>query len=415
MLFSRQGFAQASSPFSAFGLGEFVSPALVNNQGMAGVGVSNPQYWYLNNINPAMLVNNRLTTFQAGILLDQRNIQSGSQSEKSKGGNVAYMALGFPMKWNRAKTQVNWSSAIGLMPYTTVNYRIESQGTVPGTTTNYFREENASGGFNQIYWSHGVRILPNLSVGLKGSYLFSSVISNYSVLLNQATQTYKYLINLNEIVTVSGGLVSPSFHYRIDSVGGRYALNIGATGSLARDLPSKFFQKFERRNAQGEILESDSLQSKKSILNLPSTLTAGVSFGNPERWTVGVDYTLTRFAGNTTVIGADRYNVTEGSRIAVGAEITPDGQSLTSLLKRMTYRTGVSVENSAYLVNGTSLRDVGINFGLSLPVNRISSLDLAFRYGKRGDKTANGLTENYFKVYFGITFNDQWFIKSRYD
>jgi hypothetical protein len=50
-----------------------------------------------------------------------------------------------------------------------------------------------------------------------------------------------------------------------------------------------------------------------------------------------------------------------------------------------------------------------------LPVSRISSLDLAFKAGKRGDLNKNSIEENYFKVYFGVTFNDQWFIRRRFD
>ena len=61
------------------------------------------------------------------------------------------------------------------------------------------------------------------------------------------------------------------------------------------------------------------------------------------------------------------------------------------------------------------MRDFGINFGLSLPVSRISSLDLAVKVGKRGDLRTNTIEENYFKLYFGVTFNDQWFIKRRFD
>jgi hypothetical protein len=38
-------------------------------------------------------------------------------------------------------------------------------------------------------------------------------------------------------------------------------------------------------------------------------------------------------------------------------------------------------------------------------------MDLALKVGKRGNKKENVLEESYFTLYFGITFNDQWFIK----
>jgi hypothetical protein len=104
----------------------------------------------------------------------------------------------------------------------------------------------------------------------------------------------------------------------------------------------------------------------------------------------------------------------ESWRVAIGGEITPDQFATENYLKRLTYRAGVSMEQNPFLANGNPVKDVGINFGLSMPAGR-SSLDLAFKYGKRGDKADNILEENYFKIYFGITFNDQWFIKRKFD
>jgi hypothetical protein len=92
-------------------------------------------------------------------------------------------------------------------------------------------------------------------------------------------------------------------------------------------------------------------------------------------------------------------------------------------LKRVTYRVGLSYEQTPFqvdlndnpdLYDYRAVKDVGINFGLSLPAGR-SSLDLAFRYGKRGNKTDTLLAEDYFRIYFGITFNDTWFIKRKFD
>jgi len=410
-------FGQAApSPFSGLGLGDFNGSGLVNNQGMAGSGVSLPQVWYLNNINPAMLVYNRLTSFHAGMIFDQRRLKTETQSEKTVGGNVSYLTLGFPLLTKKDNSAILWGSAIGLMPYTTVNYKIESTGTIAGSQNiNYFLEEKAEGGFNSIYWSNGVRLTKSLSAGIKASYLFSSVIANYSNLLNQPAQLFRYEITLNEIVSVRGGRLSPSFHYRIDSVAGKYFLNIGGTYEFSDNLNSDFFQKFERKNSQGVVLQTDSLQSKTATITFPSILTAGISFGNADKWAVSADYTQIKFDGSTTRVGADSYPVTSGSRIAVGAEITPDARSLSSVLKRITYRTGVSLEKSPYTISGKVLEDLGINFGMSLPVSRISNLDMAVRFGKRGDINTNGLSENYFKVYFGVTYNDQWFIKSRFD
>ena len=89
-------------------------------------------------------------------------------------------------------------------------------------------------------------------------------------------------------------------------------------------------------------------------------------------------------------------------------------EALENYLKRITFRTGVSYEQYPFLANGNQVKDFGINFGFSLPAGR-SSMDLALKVGKRGNKAENILEESYFKLYFGITFNDQWFIKRKFD
>ena len=407
---------QASSPFSSFGLGELNGSGLVHNQGMGGAGVSMPKALFLNNINPAMLVYSPLTVFNGGILLDSRKMSTGTQSEKVTGGNVASLALACPVMYNRGKTRIRWASSIGLNPYSTVNYRIRSTLPVPGNpTSNYIQEEKAEGGFNQIYWSNGVFLGKGLSVGLKTAYMFSSVIGEFTNQLDLDNQLYRYQISMKEIISVSGMRFTPAFHYRIDSVAGNNFLNIGATFDMGKKIGGELFQTIVRRDLSGTALQTDSIKLNNSSTYLPSVITGGISFGKAEKWTIAVDYAATKFTGSNAFIGVDAFPVTTGTRLSAGAEFIPDARSLTSLLKRMSYRTGVSMEKSPYLVNGAPLKDVGINFGFSLPVNRVSSLDFAVRAGKRGDKNLNGLTENYFKVYFCVTFNDQWFIKSRFD
>jgi hypothetical protein len=52
----------APSPFTTYGVGEPYGNGLVHNQGN-GLGVSQPQYWYINNQNPALLIYNNYSVF----------------------------------------------------------------------------------------------------------------------------------------------------------------------------------------------------------------------------------------------------------------------------------------------------------------------------------------------------------------
>lgn len=400
----------ARSPFSSFGLGEQYGNALATNQGMGGVGISNPQYWYINNQNPALLVFNRLTSFQAGLIGEQRTQSSSVASEKSGSGNLNYMVLGIPVKPGR------WTSSLALMPYSRLNYQLKYIQPIEGSTTNTVNAiEKGSGGINQVSWSNGVSITRSISVGLKATYLFSSIVTEHSSFLSQSSQVLLIAPNLYERTFVSDFQFSPAVSIHIDSLfKHNYRLNFGAVYDFGADLNSKFYQRIERLNAAGIIDSTTLINNVKGTITIPRSLSAGISFGKGYKWLVSVDGSYADYSQYRSLDGTNPYG-TDNWRMAAGFELTPDQASLSSYLKRMTYRTGLSLENYPYLVNGNRVRDFGITFGFSAPVSRMSSIDLALKVGKKGDKTLNTLEENYIKLYFGITFNDQWFIKRRFD
>jgi hypothetical protein len=404
----------ARSPFSSYGHGDYYGDALVNNQGMAGLGLSNPQYWYLNNQNPALLVYNRFTVFQAGVIGESLSTSSDTLKNKSQNGNLNYLVLGFPLKKNKTTGEVRWSTGIGLMPYSNVSYSYQYKASVNGKEVLY--SDLGEGGFNQFYWSNGVKIAKGLNVGLKTSMMFSSIISDYSNVLNDTTQSVKFVPNVHEVRTVKGLKFMPAISYRLDSIKTKYSLNFGLTYEPKSSLSSEVQQILERKDGSGLILQSDTIIDRSSKVTFPSRIAAGVSFGRSDKWLVGADFLFTSFGSSTATLGNQTLAVQNGWKWTIGGELTPDVRSLSSYLKRITYRAGVSSEESSYLVNGHPVKDFGINFGFSFPVNRISSLDIAFRSGKRGNEKLNGIEENYFKIYFGVTFNDtQWFIKRRFD
>src|SRR5882757_3368682 len=88
----------APSPVSTFGFGELVNPGMVQHQGMGGIGISNPNSYYLNNQNPALLVFNYVTVFQAGLQIEKRTINDGTTSANTGSGNLNYLAIAFPIK-----------------------------------------------------------------------------------------------------------------------------------------------------------------------------------------------------------------------------------------------------------------------------------------------------------------------------
>lgn len=401
----------ARTPYSSYGIGEPYGNALVNHQGMAGIGVSQPQFWYINSQNPALLVYNSIqTVFQAGIVMERRNISGDTLSERSQGGNMNYLITAFPIKPTR------WTTSVGLMPYSSVNYKLQYNENIENSADQVRVLEEGSGGLTQLYWSNGVRIAKGVAVGVKAAYIFSSIVNTYENQLIDSKQPMNYVAAIEEKSYVKDFTFGTGISISKDSLFSqqRYRLSFGAVYNFATDLNTTKTDRLYRTTSTDDTLNVSVLpSSKKGFYAIPASITVGLSLSRGARWSLGTEFSYQNWADFRNVYGQSE-SLDESWRIAVGGEITPDQFAAENYFKRLTYRAGLSMEQSPFLANGTTVKDIGINFGFSLPAGR-SSLDLAFKYGKRGDKAENLLEEDYFKVYFGITFNDQWFIKRKFD
>jgi hypothetical protein len=184
------------SPFSTYGIGESYGSGLIHNQGMGGIGVTNPQYWFINNQNPALLVYNNLTGFAAGLVSESRKVKSDSINEKNFAGNLNYLVTAFPIKYNK------WTTSVGLMPFTRVDYKVQYRDIAYGqdgvAADTLFAQETGTGGLSQFYWANGVRVHKNISVGLRTSYIFGSTTTSYVNRTTNPRQVLPYEIRLSE-------------------------------------------------------------------------------------------------------------------------------------------------------------------------------------------------------------------------
>lgn len=397
------------SPFSTFGIGEHYGNAQVNNQGMGGIGVAQPQFWYANAQNPALLVYNTLTVFQVGIVGEQRTLRSAEGNEKATGGNLNYLTTAFPIK------PTKWSTSISLSPFTNVNYKLSYTENIVNSTDQVRVVEKGSGGITQLSWSNGVRITKEIAVGLRASYLFGSILNDYENQLLESAQPVNYPAGIQERTYVKDFAFSAGFSFSRDSLFARqkYRFSFGAVYDFGADLSTRQRTLIYRVPAVDQKMDVDTLSTGKGNISVPGAITAGVSLSRGGKWTIGTEVSYRDWA-NFKSVNDDDEGLKESWRVSLGGEITPDAFASENYLKRITYRVGGSVEEYPFLANNNKVRDIGINFGFSLPAGR-SSLDLAFKYGKRGSRNDNIFEEDYFRIYFGITFNDQWFIRRKFD
>jgi hypothetical protein len=398
----------ARSPFSSFGIGDYYGNGMAHTQGMGNVGIANPQYWYMNNQNPALLTFNTLTVFSAGFIGERRTVKGDTTNESNGSGNLNYLSMAFPVKANK------WTTAMGVMPYTNVNYQLTYTDQVPTTTDTVIFTEKGEGGLSQLYWSNGVAITPWLSLGLRLNYIFGSINKDYTSQFLVPGQVLPYVTTLKERTHISDFNASAGISFHWDSLLNKnYRINLGFVFDSQTDMEASKQVKIEKSYAAGTSI-SDTLSESRGTIFLPQVWGAGFAFSKGYRWTISGDFATAKYTEYRTFEG-NTPQLTDAVHAALGGELTPDPGALSDYWKRMTYRMGVSYDRYPYVINGAEVRDIGINFGFSLPVSQISSLDLAFKLGQRGDLAKHGIEETYFKFYLGVTFNDRWFIKRKFD
>ena len=401
----------AYSTYSILGVGDFIDPAVPAAMGMAGLGLSNGSPFYLNNVNPALLYYNSLATFSAGLLAESKTVnQTGFEPYQAGSGNLNHLALAYPLVRNK------WSFSLGLQPYTSVNYSFyyNAQADNPDYAAQSIILNEGSGGITSLNFAVGGKIFKGLSVGLKASYLFSSYEKEYSSITDATPPSFIAVYYQRQAVqdfVFGGGL---AYQQKI----GEFQLGLGAIYDIQSDVNSTEFVTVEQRTLQSGVIFSDTLRNNSSTkLSLPSTLGLGISFGKPQYWLVGFDYKTQDWSRlNLDDPSASSDSFTTGSKFVLGAEFIADPMDVRSYLKRITWRIGGSYEEKPYILGNTQIKEIGINFGWTLPVSRFSSLDFGLMIGNRGTTSNNLVKEDFFKVYFGATFNDnRWFIRPKFN
>lgn len=417
MIISLSAFGQAArSPFSTLGVGEIFGGALIQNQGLGGTGVAQPQFWSVNNQNPALLINNYFTTFQAGALVESRTFANDTASQKSVDGNLTYLITAFPVM--RSKKDPNlmfWTTSVSLLPFSKVNYRLLYVDSIQGAPDNgMLTVESGSGGLSQVAWANGFRVTHELSLGLKASYVFGSTISDYANQLIVSNQSVPFVVAIREQTYMKDFMFTGGLAFAKDSLfNDNIRVNFGLTYAFATKLNTNKTTVVQRRLTSQTPITSDTLVSGKGTVNIPSALTVGFALNKGVDWAIATEFSMQDWSKFES-INAEDEGLEKSWRVSIGGEITPDQTAFKNYFKRVTYRLGGSFEKTPYAVYGKQLNDYGVNFGFSLPAGR-SSIDTAVRLGKRGDKSETTVEETYFKIYFGITFVDQWFHRRKID
>lgn len=396
-----------NSPYSYVGMGELDEGHSSSNIMMSGLGVSNSNGIYSSVINPALLARNRYTSFEVGVNTEYKNLQDYRQRQSVFGGNYQSINITLP-------GSSRWTFAIGLRPYSSVQYDTKSYRRLNllGLDSLIYSFSGV-GNVNKLSFSNGFRISKEVYLGLEMDYLFGNIIRNVSTQNLSDGQYYKVqLENRNDYsdFTFKAGVA-----YR-HAIRKDLYLNVGATVDLNSTMGASQIKRFAILDYTGlNIINADTLSKKTPFVqNLPVTKKFGISLERIAKWMIGIDYISTDWTKVENNIGQARA-LPVSNKWVIGGEYTPDFESVSSYLKRTTYRAGFSYQTTPYAISATTPYAVDMNFsvGAALPLRNLSYLNVSYQFGKRGTLSENNLEEQYHRITLGLTLSDLWFTKQK--
>lgn len=409
--FAQQGTA---SPYSFYGFGDKHFKGANEIKSMGGLAVFRDSL-HINTLNPASYSKLRTTTFSLGASYKGTTLENTNGKEKANSGSFDYLALAFPA----GKMNI----AVGIMPYSFVGYNVQNTNINDKGMTEA-RQYIGDGGLNRTFLGLSYRINKNLSIGVDGAYLFGNTETsltkfitdngegigleigtryknknNYSGFALNTGLNYEQLLN-NKISLYASATFSPEMKLKNNQTSTFATVRFNSIGDL---------QEF---NAQPESSENDRML-------LPMNYSVGAGIGNHLKWFLGAEYTATQTSKYNSFYKYDNAHYNDYMKIGIGGFYTPKHNSLTSYLQRMTYRAGVNYENTGLVFKNEEIKGLNATIGLGFPVGgRMgynSNINIGFEYGQKGNTSMGLIKENYYGINIGLSFNDIWFQRRKFN
>lgn len=394
--FSQDG---TSSPYSYYGIGEAKFNGTLESRSMGGISIAQDST-HINLLNPAGLADLKWTNFTVGGSSNHATLKANDESAKTNRTTLDYIALGLPLG--------KFGTAFGLMPYTSVGYRIKNISTNNTQNSSSF---NGWGGVNRVFLGVGYKVNSKFSVGAKANYNFGDIKTNSLV------YTPDILVGTSE----SNAAALSGFNY---DLGMTYNTKLNAKLTLFTSLyytPESTLKSENTRNISivnydSQMVDSNDEEVVNKDLKLSKKISFGAGIGDSKKWLLGAEVSV-QGAGDLSNVYNSESNVEYARRqkYSVGGYYTPNFGSYTSYLKRITYRGGLKFEKTGLIVNSTSINDMGLTLGIGLPImGSLSNFNLGIEYGKKGTTSANLIQENYFNINLSFSLNDKWFVRRKF-
>lgn len=400
-----QNSNKENAPYSRFGIGEQRNGVNTLLKGMGSISSAYTNPYAVNTDNPASYASLLLTTYEAGGEGSTRTVQGGTDKYRTGMATLSYMNVGIPIGKYAGMS-------FGLRPVSRVYYSLNDT-TAVDTFGSAIKSYEGDGAWNNAFIGFAGKY-KGFSLGFNFGYTFGK-IDNISS-LEPLTTSEKVVSSRFATYTRVGGIswkVGAMYEHALKK---SLMIRGGGTVTLSQTLNASRDQYWLSYNNYSSQLDT-AFQSRKvkGDITMPLSYSAGIQLAGSDRWVVGIDYSGANWSnyksyGTTDSLASSTY------KVSVGGEYTPNPASMRKYLQRVTYRLGAYYGTDPVELRNTQLDYYAVTAGLSLPFKRNTSrIHTSIEVGSRGTKTNGLIRETFVRFGLGISLNDKWFIKRKYD
>ena len=398
------------SPYSLNELGEINFLGNVSNLSMGGIDSAIDSIEFNIN-NPSSLAKLKTTNYLIGTFYKSTGISNVNSTDNINTANINYIAVGIPTKI--------FGFGFGVLPYSSVGFNLQSTEEYNTANSINSRLFGAEGNINRAFVSIGLPLLKYLSLGASANYNFGKF--NYEKF--NLIENVNYGIFSNSSSEISGFTYNFSSNLSIP-LKNDFTLNLVYSFYPEGNLDSYNIESLYTSNSSSISLESlgdfvdidlNSRGLENTKLPVPKKSVYSLGLEKKNSWFIGFQYE-SKLSSNFENVFLDIQNVSyrDSNSLSIGGYIIPDSSSLISYWKRVKYSIGIKNEKKSIIVNNLPINHFSLNLGLGLPIAGLSKANLGLEIGKVGDNDSL-VKENYLALRLGLSLNDVWFIKRKYN
>jgi hypothetical protein len=155
-------------------------------------------------------------------------------------------------------------------------------------------------------------------------------------------------------------------------------------------------------------------------VNMPPMFGAGFALKRDYRWLFQADVMAQQWA-QLTILGVNP-GMRNSLRATAGFQFQPKAAGRGNFFSAVQYRLGARYHQTSLVFNNTGLNEMAVNIGMAFPLpyrtrlgEPVSRVSLALEAGQRGTTSNNLVKESFFRISLGVTINDKWFNRYRFD